>query len=267
MLKLRVLTAILLIPLTLLAIFFLPQHYFLGLLLIVLAVAGWEWTQFLHGERSWIWNCVEVGILFVLGFLSIFLPVWILAIAGQLWWIGVIVWLFSVEKKASITPLPNYIIRISAIACLVPFIAVAFVLQSPQPQLLLLLLIIVWLADTSAYFGGRWFGKHKLAPSISPNKTLQGVASAFVVAACLLPLAMWIFHATIADLTPWIVLLFSTTLAVIVGDLFESFLKRQAGVKDSGNIFPGHGGILDRLDGLIAAAPIFLCGLIYLKHG
>lgn len=265
MLKLRLLTAIILIPLVILAIFKLPQHYFFAMLLVILALAGWEWTHFLHGKRHWAWNVVEIAVLVALGFLAVFPPAWIIAIIGELWWISVLFWLIYINKNAMISPLPNYLLRILAVITLIPFVAVVFVLQA-QPVLLLLLLIIVWLADSSAYFGGRLFGKHKLAATISPNKTIEGAVSAFIVAACFLPLVMWLFHASGNNLTPWIVLLFSTTIAAIIGDLFESFLKRQAGVKDSGNIFPGHGGILDRLDALIAAAPVFLCGLIYLKH-
>jgi phosphatidate cytidylyltransferase len=135
-------------------------------------------------------------------------------------------------------------------------------LQSRSPGLLLALMAIVWVADTAAYFAGRRFGKRKLAPSISPGKTWEGVYGA-LIAVALYALALLPFAARAgysgallpAAATAWVVLVLLLAAVSIVGDLFESQLKRQRGVKDSGKLLPGHGGILDRIDALVAALP------------
>jgi phosphatidate cytidylyltransferase len=129
------------------------------------------------------------------------------------------------------------------------------------PEALFFLLSLVWIADIGAYFSGRRFGKHKLAPAISPGKTWEGVAGG------LLANLVWIV--AIYQLSPgwgmsfthFLVIGMATSMISVVGDLFESILKREAGVKDSGKLLPGHGGILDRIDSVIAAAPVFVAGI------
>ena len=132
---------------------------------------------------------------------------------------------------------------------------------------LLYLLTLVWVADSGAYFSGRKFGKHKLAPAISPGKTWEGVIGG-ILANLLWMLAVYqapVMHNMIIGLNlslPQFLLIgLATSLISVVGDLFESILKREAGVKDSGKILPGHGGVLDRIDSIIAASPIFVAGL------
>jgi phosphatidate cytidylyltransferase len=126
-----------------------------------------------------------------------------------------------------------------------------------DPGVLLALLAVVWIADSAAFFTGRHFGRHKLAPSISPGKTWEGVGGAFVAVllyASILEQAVGGGHpeAGIQGLDPLVV---GMTVLGILGDLFESWIKRQAGVKDSGTLLPGHGGVLDRIDALMAAVP------------
>ena len=121
---------------------------------------------------------------------------------------------------------------------------------------------IVWIADTAAYFSGRAFGKRKLAPTISPGKTWEGVYGA-LAATAVYALAMWWLAPTLLQVderTPlaiagWLALVFTLTALGIVGDLFKSLLKRQRGIKDSGRILPGHGGVVDRIDALLAVMP------------
>jgi phosphatidate cytidylyltransferase len=127
----------------------------------------------------------------------------------------------------------------------------------PHPYKLLSLFLIVWLADIGAYFVGSRFGKHKLAPSISPGKSIEGAIGGLVIVGIVVGL---IFHSI-----PMIFLALLTVIISIIGDLFESFMKRRQGVKDSGKILPGHGGILDRIDSLISAAPLFALGLMYFQ--
>jgi phosphatidate cytidylyltransferase len=129
-----------------------------------------------------------------------------------------------------------------------------------EPLRLLALLAVVWIADTAAFFTGKLFGKHKLAPSISPGKTWEGVAGAMVAVA----LYAWMVSAMESGHSIEVItgLFLAMTVLSILGDLFESWLKRAAGVKDSSNLLPGHGGILDRIDGVTAALP--LAALLYL---
>ena len=120
------------------------------------------------------------------------------------------------------------------------------------------LLVVVWSADTFAYLAGRRFGKRKLAPSISPGKTIEGLAGGLIGAGLVALLAaIYALDLSPAQTLIWLLASLVAALFSVVGDLFESRLKRRAGVKDSGGLLPGHGGVLDRIDGLLAAAPVF----------
>ncbi len=127
---------------------------------------------------------------------------------------------------------------------------------------LLYMLTLVWLADIGAYFTGRRFGKRKLAPAISPGKTWEGVYGGIFVTLVWMLLIYWLTDILHLGLLPFLLIGISTVVISIAGDLFESILKREAGVKDSSNLLPGHGGILDRIDSVIAASPVFVSGLV-----
>ena len=129
----------------------------------------------------------------------------------------------------------------------------------------LLLLLLVWAADSGAYFagrrfGGRWFGGRKLAPRISPNKTLEGLLGGVLLAAIVAAAGALLLDVPASRLPEVLGVVLLTVLFSVAGDLFESLLKRHAGVKDSGTLIPGHGGILDRVDSLLAALPVFAVG-------
>lgn len=134
--------------------------------------------------------------------------------------------------------------------------------KGADPSLLLILLATIWIADSAAYFAGKNFGKHKLAPTISPGKTWEGVLGALI--------AVTIFGAILyarSDSKEWAIFpaLWIITLLGVAGDLFESMIKRQAMLKDSGSLLPGHGGILDRIDGIVPSLPIAIL-MIYVFH-
>jgi phosphatidate cytidylyltransferase len=129
------------------------------------------------------------------------------------------------------------------------------------PWLLLSLLLVIWSADIGAYFCGRAWGRHRLAPLLSPGKTLEGVGGglgAALLTAFLLGSLLW--HFDRGALAFWLALCAVAALFSVAGDLHESLQKRRAGVKDSGHLLPGHGGVFDRIDSLTAAAPVFLAG-------
>ncbi|MCB1760121.1 MAG: phosphatidate cytidylyltransferase, partial [Gammaproteobacteria bacterium] len=132
------------------------------------------------------------------------------------------------------------------------------------PYLLLFLMILIWVADSCAYFAGRRWGRVKLAPLISPGKTREGVYGAMVGAAICGVLLHQLRPQT-GPLYLLVVLSVLVALISVIGDLFESVMKRQAGLKDSGALLPGHGGMLDRIDSLTAAAPLFLLGMLLLE--
>jgi len=126
--------------------------------------------------------------------------------------------------------------------------------------IMLYLLTLVWVADIGAYFSGRKFGKHKLAPGISPGKTWEGVAGGVILNVLWMLVVFQIGNGWGTELWQFILIGLATSMISVVGDLYESILKREAAVKDSGKLLPGHGGVLDRIDSVIAATPIFVAG-------
>jgi phosphatidate cytidylyltransferase len=147
---------------------------------------------------------------------------------------------------------------IGGVAVLVPFYAALVLLFQAGPATLLLALLIVWAADSGAFFAGRSLGRVKLAPSISPGKTWEGVIGGLVaVVVLILVRSLWFD----TDLKVFVPFCLAIACLSIVGDLTVSMFKRNAGLKDSGALFPGHGGVLDRIDSVAAAAPLFALGV------
>jgi phosphatidate cytidylyltransferase len=269
-LKTRIITALVLVPLTLAALFGLPPRAWGVVMLAIVVVAAAEWAG-LAGlqKRGWllfVGATLFTGCVLLLDPAAGFTPElgwpgaivsWICGAATVFWLLIAPAWLVSGRRIAS-RPLLAIVGWLVLIATWTALVA----LQTRSPGLLLAMMAIVWIADTAAYFSGRRFGRRKLAPSISPGKTWEGVYGALVAvtiyALLLLPLAAAAGYTRSPDAFAagiWVALALLLTGLSIVGDLFESQLKRQRGVKDSGTILPGHGGILDRIDALSAAMP------------
>lgn len=263
MLMQRFLTAIILIPLVLLGIYFLPAFWFALCTAIVIALAAWEWSR-LMGLQKPLSRILYVDfIILLLVVAAIFSPLWWLLLA-LVWWLIAFVLLIRYQKRPDFH-LPSKILRgFAGIAVLVPcWISLNFLcFMSPRPIWLLAVLLLVWLADISAYFVGNRWGKNKLAPRISPGKSWQGVYGALIITAVVALIVGLAMHLPLVRTILFASLIVLTVISSIVGDLLESVLKRQEGLKDSGSLLPGHGGILDRIDSLTAAAPIFAFGLI-----
>jgi len=272
MLKQRLITAAILIPLVILAILKLPTNILQWCIAGVTLLAAWEWFAIV-GIHSVLQRSISFISLITLAALATnYLNPDVLIL------IGVVVWLLAtllVFRFAHIA-LPTSVARIVAdkyfgfivaIMVLVPFWISAISLHqfsSLGPQQLLYVMVTVWLADTGGYFAGKRWGKHALAKVISPNKTWQGVYGALVLVTVWAVIAYLLGINGQLPLIAWLILTVITALFSIVGDLFESLFKRSHQVKDSGNLLPGHGGILDRIDSLLAAVPIFVAGLMML---
>ena len=269
MLRDRILTALILIPLVVCGILFLPAIWLALIFGLLTLLSAWEWAA-LSGIIS-----IPAKIAYLLLFLppllllhyspDLFPPaVLVLGVVSAAWCL-IAVWLFAIRR-----PLPRDV-GWSVIKMMTGFVVLISAWWSvitihdsgaSGPELLLFLMILIWGADSGAYFAGKRWGKRKLAPLVSPGKSLEGALGAFAVALlCGVVLGFWQsgigFGLAIA-------LCVGVTFISIVGDLFESLMKRRAGLKDSGNILPGHGGILDRIDSLTAAAPVYLFSLISL---
>lgn len=272
MLKQRLITASILIPLVVWALLGLDSVSITVLLTVVGLLAAWEWLQ-LIGIQSTGNKAFLCGLLLVLGGLSLtFLPVMvILSVSVAIWFFATLLVLVFAHKPLSTSlqalfrsPLFGFL---AMTLILIGFVSAASLLHSHGtlgPLLVLFVLVTVWLADTGGYFAGKRFGKHKLATAISPNKTWEGVAGAQVMALTWAAGFYFLVEGLSLNLAAWLGLTAFIVMISIVGDLLESVFKRCFDVKDSGQLLPGHGGMLDRIDSLLAAVPVFTASLFVL---
>lgn len=257
MLKVRVLTAVVALGALLVVLFVLPPAIAQGVFAALILAGAWEWSGFLRPEKAAV-RLVYVGLIAALlaaasvGLANEFAVGVVLKVALA-WWLIALFWVFMFP-----TPIPKLASWICGALVLIPAYLAIMSLYSLQPALLLFVLVIVWVADIGAYFTGKRFGKVKLAPKISPGKTWEGVFGGLLAVAVLaLVRARWL-EIEIAVLLPFCL---AVAIISIIGDLTVSMFKRNAGVKDSGRLFPGHGGVLDRIDSVTAAAPLFALGI------
>jgi phosphatidate cytidylyltransferase len=270
MLLQRTLTALLLAPLAILLILWPPTAVFAPIVAVAFLAALWEWTR-LSGLKDYSVRgglLAAAAVLFALLWWARSPAVWGMLIgAGVLWWALVCVWLNHFAFGAAPTRENRWMKLGAGALVIVPAWVAALSIHSGQPHghwWTFLALAIVWAADIGAYFSGRLFGKRKLAPTISPGKTWAGVYGAFAAGALVAGVGGWLLHVRGGSLVGLVGLAIVTVVASVVGDLLESLMKRHAAVKDSGNLFPGHGGLLDRLDSVFAALPVFAAGKLLL---
>jgi len=275
MLKQRILTAVVVVPLLVGALFYLPLGWLTVLFGLFVAAAAWEWAS-LAGLQRLFTRMIYVACILLLGAVTIVgvvrepSAIVSLLVAATIWWLWALVELVS-RKDVTRGMFETMAGRVvGGFLVLVPlWVASVYLLtaDTERPREILFLLALVWMADTAAYFAGSVMGRTKLAPHVSPGKTVEGVVGGVigvVLLAWLCGTMVWKYE--VGLLMRWIGLAAVTALFSVVGDLTESKLKRIAGVKDSGRLFPGHGGVLDRIDALTAAAPVFvLGGIVFLK--
>jgi len=266
----RVLAAAVMAPVAVAAVLWLPTQYLAALLAALMMVGLWEWTLLagVHDRPSrmgylaanallmaaLVWGAGRGHQLFTLKLVSLI---------GVVWWLFVLLWLSRFEFAGKDDSLSRAIKLLAGSLSAIPAWAALCWLHASHPYgpgWALFAVAIVWAADTGAYFVGVRFGKRKLAPRISPGKSWEGLygglATALLLAVACLP---W-FDLGWAMLPRLLLLTLVTALFSVAGDLFESLLKRHAGAKDSSDLIPGHGGLLDRLDSLLAALPVFVIG-------
>ncbi len=259
MFRTRVITAAVLLPLFVGGLFFLPSIWWAAALLPLLFASAWEWAALAGFRRSGQWRFCLLALLTGLPVLLGAHYFDCAAIEQVAYWVSVLFWLVCVPLwlgKGWRVRQPLLLI-ITGWLLIVPT-WLALVRLQAEPWILLAVLGVVWVADSAAYFAGRTFGRHKLAPSISPGKTWEGVAGA-ALAVAVYHVLVWHFGFRGVTIGTGVVaaLLVAGLLPLsILGDLFESWIKRQAGVKDSGTLLPGHGGVLDRIDALTSTLPL-----------
>lgn len=274
MLKARVLTALLLLGLLLTVLFVLPPLAWVIVVLLVVMQGASEWSRLsgMSGRKAQgYWGLILLSMLALLWFdasvaeaqrVYLHLPVYL--VAALLWLIVAPTWLLIGWKIHH--PL---LMGMTGWALLVPTGLAMLDLRAaaPSPWILLAVMGLVWVADIGAYFAGRRFGKHKLAPAISPGKTWEGVAGAMLGVTAYV-LLVWEFNPYSAYRAVLPALLLTSwwwVCLAVIGDLFESAIKRQAGVKDSGALLPGHGGLLDRIDALTSTLPLAALAVLMQK--
>lgn len=261
--KQRIITALLLAPCAIALLLYVPAGWTAAVIGGLCLIAAWEWSR-LSGLRSRPLRALLVALV-ALAMIALWfwasLPVWWIVIgAGCVWWLVAFAWLRNFAFAAAPTRENATLKLVAGALTILPAWAGLMrilVTQETPHTWAIYSLFVVWAADSFAYLAGKRWGRNKLAPQISPGKTREGVYGALVGCAVIAAIGGWLLHVRGTALL--LLVLFSLIAAVfsVLGDLFESLIKRHAGVKDSGTLFPGHGGVCDRLDGVFAALPIF----------
>lgn len=289
MLHTRILTAVILLVVLIGVAWWAPALWFDGLLLLIIVIACFEWMRLLG--LSLAGSVVSAGLLFALGTISLFKADSVIAAAQGLgsgilpiYILATLFWLIAVPVAVSrFVAIGGQRLAGRILVFVLCFTTWLGLLQADGlgKAFLLSSLLIIWVADTAAYFAGRAFGKHKLAPAVSPGKTWEGMIGALlanlalaIVMAKTMPVsadnpAGSVFSLIQMSMGWGFMLAFTVliTLVSVMGDLYESLLKRIAGVKDSGQLLPGHGGVLDRIDALLAVIPVTMCVVTLIQSG
>lgn len=267
MLYQRILTAIPLAAFVFWIIFFQSNAVFFFFLLFIVYVAGFEWAR-LSGINTLLWqNLFAVLVTALTWLVSQYLEgyiLWLIFIS-VLWWFSISYFLKRAIPKAANTRLKPDKLFIAFVVLPAAAFAMQKIHAMPQgADWLFYALALVWVADIGAYFSGKKFGKNKLAPNISPGKTKEGLLGAVIATSIYTLMASYYFGLDTERSALLVLLSVMLTFISVSGDLYFSFLKREAGLKDSGRILPGHGGILDRIDSVLAAMPAFAVGFNWL---
>jgi phosphatidate cytidylyltransferase len=264
--RIRIVSAAVMAPVAIAAVLWLPSRFLAALVAALMMLGLWEWTL-LAGLRDrlpraayLLGNALLIAALAWGAGRGLF-TLTLVSVLGAAWWLLALLWLTRFDFAARDTAPARALKLFAGTACVVPAWAALCLTHASEPRgplWTLFALALVWVADSGAYFAGSRYGKRKLAPRISPGKSWEGLAGGLVASLLLAVAATPLLH-TGWDALPRLLLLTAVTMLVsVVGDLFESLLKRHAGAKDSSDLIPGHGGVLDRIDSLLAALPVFV---------
>lgn len=266
----RVLTALVLAPLMLAGIFLLSPPLFSLFIGVIVMIAAWEWVNLSDYRRPLVrWafvGCTAVALLALYFLVDLTSRGWVLVtVAALLWWAIALVLVLAYPSSQSFIEHPTVRLLLFIPVMIPLWTGLNLIKVRPDAALMLTwLMLLVWGADIGAYFAGRAFGRRKLAPNVSPGKTWAGVYGGMATSMLISTVLAMIF---IPELSPgqWLLLLLFSALVVaisVLGDLVESLLKRMRGIKDSSSLLPGHGGVLDRVDSLCSATPMFVLMLV-----
>lgn len=282
MLKQRVITAVVLAAIFLGSLFWLPVPLFAAFTATVVLIAAWEWSNLAGFIRHRGRIAYVLATALLLGGVGVYLniitftldpfePLIVsisvdryrdLLVIGVAWWALALLWVQGYPSSALLWSRRPVRALMGALVLVPTWVALTYVRAQPGGAWLVLMIVaVVAAADIGGYFVGRRFGRHKLAVNVSPGKTWQGFAGG-VLANLGLALPLWLL--TPLELSTVLLLVIPTSLVSVLGDLLESMVKRERGIKDSGGLLPGHGGVLDRVDSLTAAAPVFALMLLIL---
>ena len=266
MLLKRILTASIVAPIAVFGILVLTQTSFALAVALILIISSWEYCNLIQIKHLAGKALYALLILLVTYFLSNALSNLTILYAAAIWWLIALVWVVIFPKGSRLLRKNLLVKLVNGLFIFVPMAIALMALHLLDPMLVLFLLILIWAADIGAYFAGKLFGKTKLCPSVSPGKTLEGVLGGAALAQVVAILYVYVSTQApfLSDFLIFSFIALVISLVSVLGDLFESVLKRIAEVKDSGNILPGHGGILDRIDSLTSSAPIFFLLIVFL---
>ncbi|MGR5277853.1 phosphatidate cytidylyltransferase [Vibrio rotiferianus] len=272
--KQRIITALILAPLVILGIFKLPLIGFIIALTAVTLLGFWEWTQFTE-SNSRIAALIPAAVVTGLSFLFISpdvtslnqlaAPHYAVLALGFAWWIIASGMAITYPKTTNLWQGSKALRHVFGFLTLIPFLWSVIILRASDisvdpyhgAKLVLYVCFLVWAADSGAYFAGKSMGKRKMAPHVSPNKTIEGLVGGIIAALIVGWLFAGWFDIQFTSPLHMVIITLITVVISVLGDLVESMFKRVSGIKDSSNIIPGHGGILDRIDSLTAAFPVF----------
>ncbi len=256
----RILTAFFLVPLVVIVTLKLDSSEFVIAMMPILVISSWEFSGLIK-MRHWLAKTSYIVVLMAATYCLDQTPFLLmpLLVITLLWWVINSYWIISFPRHTRFWNSYTATRLVNGFFFFVPLVVALSALHQIDSSLVLLLLALIWSADSGAYFVGRTIGKNKLLPNVSPGKTTEGVAGGalFSLAVMFAYVSFGFENTTFVQYFFYGVLSLIVTLASILGDLFESVYKRIAGVKDSGILLPGHGGLFDRIDSLTASAPIF----------
>lgn len=272
--KQRIITALILAPLVILAIFKLSLPLFIALIALVTMIGFWEWTQFVEAKSRLVAllpSIIVTGVSFALipfdaySLNHLSTIHYAILTAGFIWWVFSSGLAITYPKSAALWQHSTLLRHLFGILTMLPFLWSIIMLRAEGvtldpyhgSKLVLYVCFIVWAADSGAYFAGKSMGKRKMAPHVSPNKTIEGLVGGLITALLVGWATTQWFDIKFASVGAFIGITLATVVISVLGDLVESMFKRVSGIKDSSNIIPGHGGVLDRIDSLTAAFPVF----------